>query len=791
MRGLKAAFPIMLFLGITSVVPMDAQENRTLSSVTTSQIRVTSGRTETGTVTGSQTLSSGDNISITVTGFNTNVNGESLWAMPVMGSGYCGFSNNGDHTFVLTKTGASQPFSGGTYTALNINDGIMIAFTNDGSQTVTSNSLGDDADKSYTYSYIDQATGASGTFKTGKDSWYTTTGRFYDKVEVTQSYSVAFFPKDSGFIAGQESLKNAKVSLSTAFAEQKINSLRDGVLIANSANGNGDVSSAKMMPLADGSGYNLQSVNHERANQGENTLINYAFLPYGTEGLAAGIVLTHTSDMWTGGSFTESFSISSTENFTITRTDTGTYTLKFTDESGFSSQNGSLFVTGFATQGYGKYEGFNGWNENENGDSFKCWFTAVPNDDKTYTIQSFEYLRGQNGAVTPVDANFSFAFISNDGLGEAKFSETYNPGFDPGMKGSSAYSGALLTFDYSGNSNNYRCFSNMTSTAQYLKLDTLSQNGDFWFALNGNRLGSRNDEDTNGMLDEGVILATIAENGTNAVAKADAPNYRGMISIEHAGNGQERNVNFSTAFFPKSGPWTVGRTNNADASSLWGNTEDFTITKTGTGTYTLKIDGGSPKDGTLLAIGRSNETRSLVVAAPNDADGWTLNVLNAQNASRIDDGRGISFVYLPSDLGYLTGTVLADGTVENAPLESLISVEDLGIGKWAITPDDSIDADSYFLLLTSADTENPAYLSYEPEFDADGSVVRFLIEAMSPGADSNLTDTAFSFALMSSYGFTHSTGVPEPSAFTLLVSALSFLSVYVWRRKNGVQCVAK
>jgi len=791
MSCLKAAFPIMLFLGITSVVPMDAQENRALSSVTTSQIRVTSGRTETGTVTGAQEFTSGDKISISVTGFNTNVNGESLWAMPVMGSGYCGFSNNGDHTFVLTKTGASQPFSGGTYTALNINDGIMIAFTNDGSQTVTSNSLGDDADKSYTYSYIDQATGASGTFKTGKDSWYTTTGRFYDKAEVTQSYSVAFFPKDSGFIAGQESLKNAKASLSTAFADQKINSLRDGVLIANSANGNGDVSSAKMMPLSDGSGYNLQSVNHERANQGENTLINYAFLPYGTEGLAAGIVLTHTSDMWTGGSFTESFSISSTENFTITRTDTGTYTLKFTDESGFSSQNGSLFVTGFATQGYGKYEGFNGWNENENGDSFKCWFTAVPNDDKTYTIQAFEYLRGQNGAVTPVDANFSFAFISNDGLGEAKFSETYNPGFDPGMKGSSDYSGALLTFDYSGNSNNYRCFSNMTSTAQYLKLDTLSQNGDFWFALNGNRLGSRNDEDTNGMLDEGVILATIAENGTNAVAKADAPNYRGMISIEHAGNGQERNVNFSTAFFPKSGPWTVGRTNNADASSLWGNTEDFTITKTGTGTYTLKIDGGSPKDGTLLAIGRSNETRSLVVAAPNDADGWTLNVLNAQNASRIDDGRGISFVYLPSDLGYLTGTVLADGTVENAPLESLITVEDLGIGKWAITPDGSISAEDYFLLLTAADDEAPAYLSYEPEYDDEGNVSRFLVEAMSLGSNSALTDTAFNFALMSSYGFTHSTGVPEPSTFTLLVSALSFLSVYVWRRKNGVQCVAK
>jgi len=293
------------------------------------------------------------------------------------------------------------------------------------------------------------------------------------------------------------------------------------------------------------------------------------------------------------------------------------------------------------------------------------------------------------------------------------------------------------------------------------------------------------------MLDEGVILATIAENGTNAVAKADAPNYRGMISIEHAGNGQERNVNFSTAFFPKSGPWTVGRTNNADASSLWGNTEDFTITKTGTGTYTLKIDGGSPKDGTLLAIGRSNETRSLVVAAPNDADGWTLNVLNAQNASRIDDGRGISFVYLPSDLGYLTGTVLADGTVENAPLESLITVEDLGIGKWAITPDGSISAEDYFLLLTAADDEAPAYLSYEPEYDDEGNVSRFLVEAMSLGSNSALTDTAFNFALMSSYGFTHSTGVPEPSTFTLLVSALSFLSVYVWRRKNGVQCVAK
>lgn len=790
----RFAIPHSMTLGVAStialttvfsVAPSNAQENRNLSTVLTSQIQITAGRTETGTVTGSQSFTDGDAISINVTGFNTNALGQSLYPTPVMGRSYCGFSNTADYSFTLTTSAASQPFNGGTYSTLTINDGVLLASINDCSSSVASTSLGGDK-KPYSYSYSNSSTGASGTFQTGLKNWYASTAAFNNnKTEVAQNLSVAFFPNDSGFITGYESLKDAKASLSSAFAEQQINSIRDGVLIVNSSYENNSTASGKALPLADGSGYNLQLVNHLKENVSDDALVSYAFLPYGTEGLAAGVVLTCESNMWTGGNITESFAISSTENFSITRTAKGTYSLKFNDESGFSSLDGSLFVTGFATKAYGTYESFNGWyaNTEQNGNGFKCWFTTTPNDDGSFTIKSYEYTQNQSASLIPVDANFSFAFISNDGLGQAAFSNTYCPGFNPAVKGSEDYAGGMLTFDYAGNANNYSCLSNKTSTAQYLKLDTLCQNGDFWIAINGNRLGSNGVDDSNGMLNEGVLLATIAQNGTKSIAKVDPANWRGLVSIDNAITGAEANINFSTAYFPKSGPWTVGRTDNANATSLWGNIDDFTITKTGTGAYALTIDGANPNDGVLLAVGRSNDSRSLVVATPND-DGWTLNTFNTQNASLFDDVRGLSFVYLPSDLGHISGTVLADGSVENAPLQNLFVVEDLGVGRWAIVPDASIDVNDYFLLLTDADAENPAYLSYQPEFDANGDVSRFLVEAFSLGNESALVDSAFNFALMSSYGFTHESTVPEPSTLVLLISGAALWSLTRFRKRN-------
>ncbi|MDO4585341.1 MAG: DUF1559 domain-containing protein [Planctomycetia bacterium] len=752
-----------------------------------SQITVTGGN-DSGSAnrSGGETLN-GNGIIASVTGYSVNSEGQSLFTTPCLGIGYSGFSNAADYSFVTTTTPTTPFASGGTYTTLTDSNGILLTFIGSGVSGVTSTSIGTIGGNAGTYTYTNGSN--SSTFKVTNTAWYGTVAQSgsWGEYNANGNFNALFFPTDSGFIAGKSTMDAAKTNLSQTFATQQINSIRDGVLILNSSRVNGDASSAKAMPLADGSGYNIQVVDKDNNNLGAENVISYAFLPYGTEGLAAGQILTRTSNMWEGGNITESFAISSTENFTITHEGTGTYRLTFSEESGFSSQTGSLFINGFATQGYGIWNGFGGVHEN-----FKSFYTYTANADGSYTIQSRNYSKDTNSDYPLIDANFSFAYVSHDGLGEAKFSDTYNPGYNPGVKGSSDYAGGYLAFDHTHKTNNYKDFTNMTSTASCLKLDTLCQRGDLWIALNGTRVGGNNNEgDPSGFLSEGVLLATVADNGNRAVVKADAMDYRGLISIDRYNNGvDEVTVPISAAFFPNSGPWTTGRIalSGSAINRQEGNVDGYTLTKTGTGDYTLDIAGGSPTDGIVLAIARANASPTTMIVTPNfEAGNWDMAMVNSSSGTLTDHGSGLTFVYLPSRLGsegFLSGYVSPDGSLRSFALyDDRITVEHLDTGRWAITPGEGMDLDSSFLLLTAADEDAKAYLSYEPVYGEDGELLRFLIEAMSMTDNTQLIDTTFAFAILDSNGRMYE-AVPEPSSVVLLLCGIAFLAYSLALKKN-------
>ncbi|MDO4629373.1 MAG: PEP-CTERM sorting domain-containing protein [Planctomycetia bacterium] len=747
-----------------------------------------------GSATGQATIGKGDNITTTTTKWSVNADGNTLFITPALSTGYSGFSNGGDYTFVTGKSSGTQPFSGGTYKVIAPSDGVLLSFVGSGVNGSANTNIGTiPANLRGNYNYTNATTGASGTFTVGEKAWYTTPAQSNNwawEYGVGGNFNSIYFPKNSGFLTATDiSMANAETALSTAFKEQGIHSVRDGVLITNSYRGNGDSASTKAMPLADGSGYNLQMVNATPddtgnfVNNGKDQKISYAFLPYGTEGLAAGQIVTRTSNMWTNGDITESFALSSTDNFTVTREAKGQYRITFSEKSGFSSQNGALFINGFASQGFGKWEGYDNVRE-----EFKSFFTYKANDDGSYTIYAKNYATDYNYQAT--DASFSFAYVSYDGLGEAKLSDRHNYDFNPGVKGSSDYAGGYLGLNYAYKKNNYTDFSNLSSTAQYMKLDTLSQQGDLWIALNGQRVGcssiSNGTDDQSGFLSEGILFATVAQNGQKAVAKADPTNWRGLISTDKH-TGGEITLPIAAAYFPQNGPWTIGRCNGNGESQEWNTNGDYTLTKIGTGDYTLKINNGSPDDGVLLAIARSNEDVRSMIATPDLVNGtWNLAMVNPSNGTLSNSGQGFSFVYIPSQIGseaFISGYISPDGVSGLAIYEDMINIEHTGTGQWEIssTENTEINFDTSFLLLTAADENAKAYMSYEPVYNDAGEVTKFIVEAMSMTNNSALMDTTFAFALMSSDGFM-STGVPEPSTLILLFSGLAGI---FWLRKKS------
>ncbi len=378
-----------------------------------------------------------------------------------------------------------------------------------------------------------------------------------------------------------------------------VDSLSDGVLMV--CGGKNEDNYASTGIKHDGSGWLVAVRDNGFDGSGtEQDPFNFVYIPYGTEGVTAGVI-TGCGGILNG-----------TGDFSVRQTVGGEYRLEIDEGrpgAGVLLVNGS--IDGYAMDNIVTYEG--------EGDGWLVQSRDLPN----------AVLQGMNSVC------FTFAYIRFDGIpsgpGRSRarqrekvacgdFEVFWDAGrnmVNVGVRGSSNYM-SVCEFDYG----DYGIYVNG------FKPDFMSG-----VLLASAREDFRQDED-------GVYLATVSTGYTNWVHA-----HRSAEAEENA----EFNVNFSAAWFPYAGDFTAGHIDGDGEVACSNGAIPFVIShyEKSPGRYLLALNGLSTSEGLLFVISEGN-TDNVASASPQNDFSWEVAVRDNSPALAWQSEAGMfGYLYLP------------------------------------------------------------------------------------------------------------------------------------------------
>jgi hypothetical protein len=437
-------------------------------------------------------------------------------------------------------------------------------------------------------------------------------------------------------------------------------SRQQGILLAMHAKNEDNF--ATVSPLADGSGWHLNTRSNNGTNNGdspahgENDPFSFVFVPLGTPNVTmASMWGASTVDNGATGSSGDPVAVlKSGSNFSVTKlpAPNGRFRLAI---DGQTPSSGTLIV-----QSHSNLTGNGGLPADNN-----VTFSVDPSDPNAWVIYSDDLqnvntnpLNGQNAQIEEPVPYFSFVFMPfNAPPGtptipapawdkESKFAYNTNVKEYPGSGNSQDAAGGpgMFLSVVNGTSGlNYQALA-LNKADNRIHVNGALPSGGDGMMFSTSREGFRDNSTTGGAAQ--YTIASSYLNGDNVWVTASSTMDPDL---------GENNNNYATAFFGKNSGFQMGTTAVPTAGGL--------------STVLLgDVGAASVNDGVLIANNAANEDNFVTVTTRSDGTGW--DITNTDNGS-FTQNIAANYVYLPyTAQNLVAGRVNPDGSLVNSTTAS-------------------------------------------------------------------------------------------------------------------------